>query len=129
VYAHHYHATTRAPLKGPAPVDPATPPNTKIASLLAKPVSCDGVVPTRSQTLDGRPLGVILGDHLDVTGSFPRGRGADVMRSNAHFREPEFDKLWRDVAGDIREADGLPRAEPTATATPIKTVPRPSVSA
>jgi hypothetical protein len=76
-------------------------PRERVEELLRDDVSCDGVVPTRSQTLDGAAAGIVLADHLDVVGSFHGGSGADVMRSRSNFTRGDFVDLWTDVAGII----------------------------
>lgn len=64
----------------------------------------DGVVPTLSQVW-GRLGGVILGDHLDVTGQFSHaegnGRFEGWLHSRAGFDEARFQRLWTSIANDI----------------------------
>jgi hypothetical protein len=97
VYATLYQAT-----KEPPPVPPIVPEGTAIDAdareLLGQPSASDGVVPTRSQTLSGQATGIVLGDHLDVVGSYDNGPGANVMRSGAGFTGHRFDALWTDIA-------------------------------
>jgi hypothetical protein len=58
-------------------------------------------VPARSQTLDGKAAGIVVGDHLDVVGSFEGGTGANVMRSGANFTGSDFEALWGDIANSL----------------------------
>jgi hypothetical protein len=70
--------------------------------LLARPRACDGVVPARSQLLDGGILaGRVFADHQDVVGSFKGGGGADVMKSGANFGQGAFTELWTDIANRL----------------------------
>jgi hypothetical protein len=97
VYATLYQAT-----KEPPPVPPIVPEGTAIdadaSELVGQPSASDGVVPTRSQTLSGQATGIVLGDHLDVVGSYDNGPGANVMRSGAGFTGHRFDALWTGIA-------------------------------
>jgi len=66
----------------------------------------DGIVPTLSQVY-GRPLGVVVGDHLDVVGQF-RGAGgnrfSDWLPSGSGFDEERFVRVWGWVADAIAAA-------------------------
>jgi len=71
----------------------------------------DGVVPTLSQVW-GRLGGVILGDHLDVTGQFTQvddsGRYEGWLHSRAGFDEARFQQLWMGIAKNIVESAHVP---------------------
>jgi hypothetical protein len=78
-----------------------------ISTLLAEAASCDGVVPTRSQTLNGIAERVVLADHLDVVGSFAGGgQITDITRSAAAFDSRSFEALWGDIAWHLATEDG-----------------------
>ncbi len=73
----------------------------------------DGVVPTLSQVW-GRLGGVILGDHLDVTGQFSQvdddGRRYEGwLHCRAGFDEARFQQLWSSVATNIIESSSPDR--------------------
>jgi hypothetical protein len=65
------------------------------------PTSNDGIVPAWSQSLDGRPAGLVLGDHLDVIGH-SAADGATFLRSGSNFDEKRFRALWAQVANAVR---------------------------
>ncbi|HZX92986.1 MAG TPA: hypothetical protein VFE90_00610 [Myxococcales bacterium] len=65
--------------------------------------SNDGIVPTWSQTLDGRAAGIVLGDHLDVIGH-SEAAGATFLRSGSNFDEARFRALWRAVALTLQQS-------------------------
>jgi len=98
VYGILYDATAHDPLRRGLPSGKRFGDRRRLAELLAHPVACDGVVPARSQSLGRDVAGVVLGDHLDVVGSFPGGKGANVMHSNAGFDRARFRDLWNDIA-------------------------------
>jgi hypothetical protein len=106
VYQILYLATARDPLPGPPPAGRPLGAAKDVIGLVSEEVSCDGVVPARSQTLDGSPARIVLADHLDVVGSFQGGTGADVMRSHADFNKTSFAELWWDVADRIALRQG-----------------------
>jgi hypothetical protein len=97
VYATLYRATQEPPAV-PRAVPAGPPIDVDAGNLVGGPSASDGVVPTRSQTIAGEAAGVVLGDHLDVVGSFDGGSGANVMRSGAGFTGHRFDALWADIA-------------------------------
>jgi hypothetical protein len=101
VYRMLYGYTARDPLAVAQPKGEPLGSAEKIRDALADKVSCDGVVPTRSQTLDGKAERVVLADHLDVVGSFSGGTGADVMRSHSNFDAQEFRELWLGIAAIV----------------------------
>jgi hypothetical protein len=96
IYATLYDAAKSAKMAETRPTGPLIAPFD--TTLLDDPVACDGVVPARSQTLHGVATGMVLGDHLDVVGSFDGGTGANVMRSGSKFTGERFEALWRDIA-------------------------------
>jgi triacylglycerol lipase len=98
VYGILYDATAHDPVRRDIPSGKRFGDRRKLAEVLASPVACDGVVPARSQSLERDVAGVILGDHLDVVGSFPGGQGANVMHSRAGFDKARFRDLWDAVA-------------------------------
>jgi len=97
IYATLYAAAASEKMMQARPEGPAIEPFA--TSLLDDPLAGDGVVPVRSQTLHGEATGIVLGDHLDVVGSFDGGSGANVMRSGSNFTGERFEKLWRGIAG------------------------------
>jgi hypothetical protein len=102
VYCVLYFLTTRVSMPGPPPTGARFfGPAHTVATVLADPVSCDGGVPTRSQTLNGVAEGIVLGDHWDVIGSFRGGSGADVVRSGSGFDQARFAELWGDIAARL----------------------------
>jgi triacylglycerol lipase len=99
IYATLYRATADADLPQPVPAGPSVPPGVPDATgLLGDPAANDGVVPARSQTLEGKAKGIIVGDHLDVVGSYDGGSGANIMRSGSNFTGDRFEALWNDIA-------------------------------
>jgi hypothetical protein len=98
VYGILYDATAHDPVRRDIPSGKGFGDRRRLAELLASAVACDGVVPARSQSLGRDVAGVVLGDHLDVVGSFPGGKGANVMHSNAGFDKRCFRDLWNDIA-------------------------------
>jgi hypothetical protein len=98
IYRLLWSMTAHDSVGGWLPAGPPIGPAARIHAEVVNDRSSDGVIPTRSQTLGGVAEGIVLGDHLDVTGSFPGGTGADVMRSGAGFRGPRFAAFWTDVA-------------------------------
>jgi hypothetical protein len=98
VYRTLYGFTARDPLSTAQPKGEPLGPAEKIRDVTKDRLSCDGVVPTRSQTLAGKAERVVLADHLDVVGSFSGGTGADVMRSHSNFDAEEFQELWLGIA-------------------------------
>jgi len=117
VYDLLYHLTAHDRLPGAQPDGKYLGTPSELGAILKSPVSCDGVVPTRSQTLDGRAKLVVLADHLDVVGSFRGGSGADVMRSGSNFSATEFAQLWSDIAFVIDQQ---------AAVRPPPSMPKPS---
>jgi triacylglycerol lipase len=65
------------------------------------PESSDGIVPSWSQTLDGRADGIVVGDHLDVIGHYETA-GATFLRSGSSFDDARFHALWARVAEALR---------------------------
>lgn len=69
----------------------------------------DGVVPTLSQ-FHGTLIDAVRADHHDVIGHFEEPHHdpphVDWLISRSGFRRPQFEKLWRDVAHFIADADG-----------------------
>jgi hypothetical protein len=116
IYRILYWATARDPMSEEAPVGPALSPKSPVPRLVADKVSCDGVVPTRSQTIDGKAARIVLGDHLDVVGSFRHGSGADVMRSRCDFAMSTFEKLWTEIAAVLRTSKGRRNSAPAGRA-------------
>ena len=98
VYHVAYEATAHDPSPRRIPMGPTLGDEAALSKLLADGVACDGVVPARSQTIAGEAAAIVLGDHLDVVGSFQGGRGANIMRSGADFETDRFRTLWQDVA-------------------------------
>jgi hypothetical protein len=98
IYRILYGMTAQAPLAGDPPTGAPIGPGPTITRLAADATSCDGVVPTRSQTLDGKGVAIVLADHLDVVGSFPGGSGINVLRSRSDFDTIRFRELWASVA-------------------------------
>jgi hypothetical protein len=70
------------------------------------PRSNDGIVPTFSQ-LYGTVLDVVLADHLDVVGQFPREEipHGDWLPSGSGFDEQRFAAAWDRVAEAIAQAE------------------------
>ena len=106
VYGILYGRTTQRQLDGaqPGSCDRLIGSPERIAKLMASRVSCDGAVPTRSQTLEDKAQGIVLADHLDVVGSFEGGTGADVMRSGSGFDQKLFEELWCDIAARLKSS-------------------------
>lgn len=69
----------------------------------------DGIVPTLAQ-FHGDLISAVSADHHDVIGHFEEPSHdpphVDWLISRSGFRRPQFEKLWRDVARYIVEADG-----------------------
>jgi hypothetical protein len=98
IYATLYKATMEPPaVPGTVPAGPPIDGDAALGLVRGASAS-DGVVPTRSQTIDGAAAGIVVGDHLDVVGSFDGGPGANVMRSGAHFDGDRFVALWTEIA-------------------------------
>jgi hypothetical protein len=101
IYATLYKDTKEPPaVKASVPEGPEVGDGAPL-ELVGGASASDGVVPTRSQTIKGTAAGVVLGDHLDVVGSFDGGSGANVMRSGARFKKDRFEKLWTEIAGKL----------------------------
>jgi pimeloyl-ACP methyl ester carboxylesterase len=69
--------------------------------VLSTPGASDGMVPTVSQ-VHGELITGAVADHLDVLGHF-EDRSLDPphydwMVSGSHFRQPDFQRMWREVA-------------------------------
>ncbi len=65
----------------------------------------DGVVPVFSQ-LRGHILDVVLSDHLDIVGQYPRdlgGRLSDWLPSGANFNRQRFKSTWGHIADFIAQ--------------------------
>ncbi len=101
VYDTLYQAASGAAIDRPVPEGRLLSQSANAEALLADAKASDGVVPARSQTLDGKAAGIVVGDHLDVVGSFDGGTGANVMRSGANFSGSDFEALWGDVANSL----------------------------
>ena len=110
VYSTLYRRTARIALDEPQPAGASLGPEATIEDLLKSKVSCDGAVPTRSQTLDGHARRIVLADHLDAVGSFPGGSGADVMHSDSNFTKDRFKALWADIASCMTATDRVSNA-------------------
>jgi hypothetical protein len=54
-----------------------------------------------SQTLNGSAAGIVLGDHLDVTGHFEDGRQRNVFKTGADFTEQNLVTLWSHIANSL----------------------------
>ena len=87
----------RAPAQARLPVGPWVSAD----RLPLGPESSDGIVPTWSQTLDGRAAGLVVGDHLDVIGHYETA-GATFLRSGSNFDDARFQALWSLVAQALR---------------------------
>jgi hypothetical protein len=103
IYDTLYEATSGDAIERPVPEGRLLSQSANAEALLADARASDGVVPARSQTLDGKAAGIVVGDHLDVVGSFDGGNGVNVMRSGANFSGRDFES----ALGRRRE---LPRA-------------------
>ena len=101
VYDTLYQATSGGAIDRAVPEGPQLSLGAKAEALLSDANASDGVVPARSQTLDGKAAGIVVGDHLDVVGSFDGGTGANVMRSGANFTGRDFEALWGDIANSL----------------------------
>jgi len=74
---------------------------------IPEPSANDGIVPFRSQ-LWGKLLWAGQGDHLDVVGHFPGGRGSehnDWLSSGARFDRPRFDAMVDAIAMAMLSAE------------------------
>jgi triacylglycerol lipase len=75
--------------------------------------ACDGIVPTLSQPW-GDCIAVAQADHLDIIGHHggaeddPEKR-YDWLATRSHFRAPQFDAVWENVAAFIARAEGAMR--------------------
>ncbi len=65
------------------------------------PQSCDGVVPSSSQTIDGRAAGIVLADHEDVIGHFDGQENTTVFKSGSGFTRSRFVRLWSDIGARL----------------------------
>lgn len=65
------------------------------------PRTCDGVVPSSSQTVDGVAAGVVLADHEDVIGHFDGQENTTVFKSGSGFTYARFARLWSDIGGRL----------------------------
>jgi triacylglycerol lipase len=103
VYAFFYGQSQRMPLnKIPPHTAEQTAALVQAFGALPAPQACDGIVPTRAQVY-GKVIGAVRADHLDAIGHFDQPAHqpphVDWLISGSGFRRPQFEKLWKDVAG------------------------------
>ena len=63
----------------------------------------DGIVPTWSQTLDGKAEAIVCSDHLDIIGHY-QGAGTTFFRSGSGFNDEIFRSAWRRIAAVVQAA-------------------------
>jgi triacylglycerol lipase len=106
LYAHLYQDTGSqdSPGKVPQLTGDVLQLGASLDEQLALRRASDGVVPVTSQTLDGKPAGVVLGDHLDVTGHFENnGDSLNVFKTGANFDKSRLDALWKHIANNLTD--------------------------
>ena len=106
-----WHATSRFVAEGGLPagaIDGHRVLNEQLGCIPSE-LDNDGVVPTLSQ-FHGRLIRAVTADHHDVIGHFDDASHdpphIDWLISRSRFRRSDFDRLWRDVARFIVDADG-----------------------
>jgi pimeloyl-ACP methyl ester carboxylesterase len=66
-----------------------------------EPGANDGIVPTWSQTLDGRAECIVCSDHLDIIGHY-QGAGTTFFRSGSGFDDEVFRSAWRRISAVVQ---------------------------